>query len=286
MIIREPAMAGRFYADTSQACLADAKQCFPDEAPHFPSRVYGGLVPHAGWMYSGPVAGLVFSALAGQKNLETVVLLGAVHHVMGERAALFPRGAWETPIGPVRIDEHLADRVLALTNLVEDDPAQHESEHSIEVQVPLIRHALPDVKILPIMVPPSPRAVRIGAAVGRAILDARRNAVVVASSDLTHYGPRFRFTPQGVGPQAIRWAHDVNDRAILDRIERLEADGIVPEARRNRNACGSGAIAAAVAAATQIGAIRALILAHTNSQEILPDAQATDSVGYAGGVFL
>ena len=111
---RTPAFAGRFYAADPQGCQEQLRSCLPAATVQLPAEatLYGGIVPHAGWTFSGPVAGKVFSALAQQASVDVVVLIGAVHSVRSSRAALFDRGAWQTPLGQVRIHEALARRLL------------------------------------------------------------------------------------------------------------------------------------------------------------------------------
>ena len=286
MIVRQPVLAGTFYAAAEMRCRDELRDCVAQSPDLLAGVMVGGLVPHAGWRYSGKVAGRVFNALAGSRTPGTVVIFGAVHAVRGRQAALFSSGCWETPIGPVEVDARLAERVLGHTNLILDDAYAHEQEHSIEVQVPFIRHLLPGAKILPIMVPPMPNAAEVGESVARTIQTYRSDAVVIGSTDLTHYGPSFGFTPQGIGPQGLHWAKGVNDRRMIQRILALDAASIVPEAAGHRNACGPGAVAATVAAARMLGADRAVLLEHTNSREVTGDESAQDAVGYAGIVFL
>jgi AmmeMemoRadiSam system protein B len=291
MMVREPIVAGRFYAALKDACESELNDCLADR-DNFPipdGQITGGVVPHAGWICSGSVAAKVFHALAKQGRTDTVVILGAAHRLLGPQAVIFPRGAWETPLGQVAVDDRLADRLMGLTNLIDDDPRQHEQEHSIEVQLPFVQQLLPDAKILPIIVPPSNQAPEVGKAIGRAILAADAKAAVIGSSDLTHYGPSYAFTPQGTGRDGISWAKDQNDKPLLDLIENMDADAVVPEVQHRRNACGAGAIAAAIAASAELGASRGRILEHTTSFETLLKKlgpTTTDSVGYAAAVFL
>jgi AmmeMemoRadiSam system protein B len=109
---------------------------------------------------------------------------------------------------------------------------------------------------------------------------------VIGSTDLTHYGPAFSFTPQGTGAQGMTWAKEVNDRRMIQRMLALDAASILPEAASHQNACGAGAVAATLAAARCLGADRAALLEHTTSREVTGDASAQDAVGYAGIVFL
>lgn len=285
MLVREPVFAGRFYAAGEAACRREVEACTTDVPPLPAGVMYGGIVPHAGWMFSGKVAGKVFAALAARRPA-TVVLFGADHRGRTDRAAVFPSGCWGTPLGPVLVDDRFVEHLLGQTNLVVEDAFAHEDEHSIEVQVPFIRHLLPEARIVPITVPPVGEAAEVGRAVARTMKSNRVEGVVVGSTDLTHYGPAYGFTPQGVGVSGITWAKEVNDRRLLDRVRRLEAEAVVPEAREHLNACGPGAVAATLGAAVQLGAERAEVLEHTTSFEVLEGRGSSDSVGYAGVVLL
>ena len=135
MMIREPVVAGRFYPDAQTQCR-DALEKLLDAAnvgTQAARRPVGGLVPHAGWDYSGAVTARVFKALA-QNRPEVIVFFGGVHRYRGKETAMFARGRWETPLGPLEIDSRLAERILGQTNLIVEDPYAHEDEHSLEVQ--------------------------------------------------------------------------------------------------------------------------------------------------------
>lgn len=292
MMIREPAMAGRFYAAQQEQCRAEIARCLEQAATppagmideREPERVIGAVVPHAGWMCSGAVAARVFEAVRARRMPQVVVIFGAIHVRHGLRATIFPAGAWETPLGLAHVDERLASRLHGQTGLLEVDPQAHEGEHSIEVEVPFIQHLMPSARIVPIMVPAGEHAAMLGAAVGRACMAFQADVLFVASTDLTHYGPRFQFAPQGVGPVGITWARDVNDRRMIDAIRAMREEAIVPEARENLNACGAGAVAATLAACKALGATRASLIEHTTSFDVLRSLEpaAKDSVGYAG----
>jgi AmmeMemoRadiSam system protein B len=285
MLIREPVQAGCFYPGTEVPCRREVEACVAGGVHAVEGSVRGGIVPHAGWRYSGQVAGAVFATIAAHAQPTTVIIFGAVHRHRGRQAALFPSGSWETPLGPVPVDGRLAEHVLGQTNLIVEDAYAHEQEHSIEVQVPLIRHLLPAAMILPIMVPPSAEAPAVGEAVARTVQTYQVNAVLIGSTDLTHYGPSYGFTPQGAGPAGVAWAKDVNDRRMIDLVLTLEPEKIVPESRSHQNACGAGAVAATLAAVRHLGADRAVLLQHTTSYEVTGKAGGSDSVGYAGIVF-
>jgi hypothetical protein len=290
MRIREPVVAGRFYAAQADRCLTDLSNLFKESNPSASTvqRPVGGLVPHAGWTYSGSVTARVFSVLAARRRPNVVVLFGGVHHSRGREAALFGSGRWETPLGPLEVDDRLADRILGYTNLIVDDPYAHEKEHSIEVQMPFVKYLFPDAKIVPIMVPPTKTAPDVGQSVARTLSVFHVEAVVIGTSDLTHYGPRYGLTSHGVGPSGHQWAKQENDRRMLDLLTALRESEIVKEAASRKNACSGGAAAATVAACAVLGAERGIVLEHTSSAEVAlaqDGEEAEDSVGYAGVVF-
>jgi MEMO1 family protein len=290
MMIREPAVAGMFYPRETEQCRRELRACLEKAARSEAGgdagagRIVGGIVPHAGWICSGAVAARVFGSMAQGPHPAAIVLFGAVHVAHGRRASLFPSGAWETPLGRVEVDGRLAERLQGHTGLMEPAPHAHDHEHSIEVQVPFIRHLLPETKIVPIMVPPSDKAAALGAAVGRACKNISADVVFIGSTDLTHYGPGYGFTPAGVGAEGLAWAKDVNDRRMINLILAMLDDKAVEEAEASQNACGAGAVAAAVAASKAYGATRATLLEHTTSFEVLRemcDEPMRDAVGYA-----
>ncbi len=280
--VRPAAFAGRFYPGVAQACEAMLDCLRPQELP--PTSV-GGLVPHAGWIYSGRTAALTIASLA-RSEPETVVIFGAVHVLDRNEASLFDAGEWETPVGKLVVDEELA-RAVARCRRVRIDPGVHSGEHSIEVELPLIRGFLGNVRILPLMVRPGPHAAEIGRWVALAAQDLGRRVGFLASTDLTHYGPAFGFEPAGRGEAGIRWAKEVNDRRFLRVVEQFDSDGVVPEASVNRNACGAGAVAATLAALREYTGMRPVELQHTCSAEVERSSgeRPLNSVGYASVVF-
>ena len=201
---------------------------------------------------------------------------------------MFGTGVWETPLGPVEIDNRLAERILGHTNLIVDDPYAHEDEHSIEVQIPFVRHLFPDSKVVPIMVPETSSAPEVGEAIGRTLTAYRYNAIVVGTTDLTHYGPGYGFTPHGTGANANAWAKEQNDRRFIDLACALKSAEVVREAGEHKNACSSGAIAATLAAVTLLGAREGVLLEHAISSKVLggqSSGETQESVGYAAIVF-
>jgi len=291
MQTRKPIVAGQFYPGQHDSCIDEINECIDARtlSEALPETIVAGIVPHAGWTFSGSLAALVFSAIKQQyEKVHTFVIFGAAHGYFGQSPAVYDRGSWMTPLGEVAIDEELADAVLSAGSAVSDLSA-HRAEHSIEVQVPFVQYLFGGAKILPILVPPRGQAVALGNSVGNVInKDEHRKIVCIGSTDLTHYGPRYGFTPMGVSADALRWADSVNDQKFIDLALKLEPERLLASAAENCNACGPGAAAAAIAAAKQIGSERGLLLAHTNSNEIMLRKMGTtsaDSVGYAAIVF-
>lgn len=291
MQARKPVVAGQFYPLERDFCIDQIKQCLQGkEMPQsLPETIVAGIVPHAGWTFSGDLAAMVFSAIKKRhKKVDTFVIFGAAHGYFGESPALYDKGSWMTPLGEIAVDEEVAEALLKSGPAVSDIRA-HSSEHSIEVQVPFIQYLFAGAKILPIIVPPTEQAVSLGTKVGDIISrEQNKKIVCIGSTDLTHYGPRYGFVPMGTGSEALAWASTVNDQRFIDLALKLQARELLVIAAENCSACGPGAAAAAIAAAKQLGKTRGLLLAHTNSNDVMLREMGTtglDSVGYAAIVF-
>jgi AmmeMemoRadiSam system protein B len=302
MTVRQPAVAGHFYPSSPEACRAEVRaylarsesdEFYPEAAglrsglEAGTERLVGGIVPHAGWICSGSIAAEVLQELARRAGIETFVIFGAAHRLASDTAALYGRAAWATPLGEIAIDEDLASAVLSASSDVEENDRPHFVEHSIEVQLPFVQHLAPAARLLPILVPHMASGPAIGLAVAEQARLLEREVVFVGSTDLTHYGPRYGFSPKGKGLAGLKWAKGVNDRRMIELICRMEADQIAPQARQHQNACGSGAVAATIAACRRWGATRGVLLRHATSKEVLADryGEMADAVGYAGIVF-
>lgn len=285
--VRRPAVAGQFYPGYRASCVKDVEQYLPaGPSPDLPKKIVAGLVPHAGWSFSGAVAARVFAAINAQGAPETFVLVSAMHRWGAPRPAVYARGRWATPMGEVEVDEELAAAVIeAGDGLLINSPEAHSSEHSIEVQVPFIQYLFPGAKILPIMIPPDEDAARAGEVIGQAVSTAQRPIAVVGTTDLTHYGATYYgFAPAGTGERALEWVR-TNDERVINLILGLQAEEIVAETTAHHNACGGGAVAGTVAAARTLGAKKGYLLEYTTSHHVMPRGPATDFVGYAAIVF-
>ena len=288
---RKPIVAGQFYPGSGDECADEIKQCLK-EAPlnmPLPDAIVAGIVPHAGWTFSGSTAAIVFAAIKKKHpKVDTFVIFGAAHRYSGRFPAVYDKGFWFTPLGEIAIDETLADAVIESKTAI-SNPDAHDSEHSMEVQVPFIQHLFPDAKILPILTPPVEEAINLGQIVGSIIAsDDERKIVCLGSTDLTHYGPGYGFVPMGTGKDALKWAMEVNDRQFIDYSLKMQPDKMLESAEENCNACGAGAAAATVAVAKTLGKKKGILLAHTNSNEVMlrkTGSSSQESVGYAAIVF-
>ena len=168
-----------------------------------------------------------------------------------------------------------------------DRAIAHEGDHAIEVQLPLVLASLGQVRFVPVAMPFTTLGPRAGAAAARAAQKLGRHVAVVASVDLTHYGPNFYgFAPQGVGKKAHRWSKEVNDRKFLDKVLALDAPAAYAIGAQDQSCCGPAAAAAVIAATRTLGAHKGVLLEHITSWERGKEGEPSDFVGYAGVVFV
>lgn len=244
----------------------------------------GGVVPHAGWICSGAIAGQTIAAIAQQVTPDVVVIFGAIHTPITTDAALLDRYArWDWPGESCAIADEVRRKILESGSLFRQDDRFHDREHAVEVELPLIRAAWPASVVLPVEVPADDQAANVGRVTAKVLAQTSLRVVFLASSDLTHYGKAYRFAPAGVGLAGLEWAKG-NDQLMIDRILRMQEESIVPEVRARRSACGGGAIAAMLAACKEHGASSAKLLRHASSFETLAAVapQPPDNaVGYA-----
>lgn len=285
--VREPVVAGTFYPAEPDACRALAGELVRERGANLDvGDACGAVVPHAGWICSGAIAGEAIAELARQApRPDVVVVFGAVHTPLRlERAALPSHERWHEPAGDSEVAQDVTRRLISAGGGFAVDDRFHDAEHAVEVELPLIQIAWPDARVLPIEVPLMDEAVAIGRRVAKEMEASGLSAVYLASSDLTHYGPAYRFAPAGVGLSGLAWAKD-NDRRLLEAVTDLAVERIVPDVRAHDSACGGGAIAALLAACRERGATRGQVLRHASSFETLADVapqRPDNAVGYAG----
>jgi AmmeMemoRadiSam system protein B len=264
MRIRRSAVAGSWYPGEAPR-IVDEVEGHLAAVPRrpVPGRLVGLVSPHAGLRYSGPVAAHGYALLRGQRDL-TVVLVGPSHRVAFPGVAATADGVFETPLGRVPVDAPLAADLCRLG--VVDDPRPHQGEHSLEMQLPFLQHLVPGLKIVPLLMGRQTREEvwALSTALGEAV--ARRPALLVASSDLSHYHP---------APVANRLDEEVvSDVRAYDPerlMSRLEGE---PD-----HACGGGPMVAVLLAARALGADRATVLRYADSGDV-PDGDKTRVVGY------
>lgn len=280
---RPAELRGHWYPATAKACdalLAAAQPPSVDGTPH------GAIVPHAGWVYSGAVA---FEALAAVKakrpDADLVIVFGG-HLGPRDKPRVFIEGAWETPYGPASIAAGLAEDIGMGIDSEPETPDEYYDDNAIEVVMPMVKKLWPDAQFLTVGVPPTADATKLGAEV--ADLAVRRgftSIVAVGSTDLTHYGPNYRFNPHGRGRVGLEWVKSTNDPELIARMESFESTRIVWTAQRSHNACCPGAAAAAMAVAQRFGAKRGVVTRYTTSFDVRPtEDEPTSFVGYVGMV--
>ena len=268
--LRRAAVAGSWYPGSPQALASEVDGYLEAASPDLPRGSVRGLVaPHAGLMYSGPIAAWAYRAVR-EDPFDVVVLVGPSHRLSFDGVALFPRGAWDTPLGPAPIAHDVAAAILALTPAVHASEAAHAREHSLEMQLPFLRRVLPDTPIVPLLMGlQTPETV---AALGEALAAALagRRALLVASSDLSHYLD---------SRAAARM-----DRQVLDLVSAFDDEGLTRLLRtRPDHACGGGPVAAVMHAARALGARGARVLRYGDSGDTSGDKSAV--VGYMAAAF-
>jgi MEMO1 family protein len=283
MKIRDPyfALQGWYPADQDR-CREAVLDYLTPEAEIPPGKA-AGIVPHAGWVFSGRVAGLTFAALRALEP--SLVFLFGGHMRRGARPVCMPSGAFGTPLGPVEVDEPIAAELVRAFGCDEETPEHFEPDNTLELQMPFIRTIWPTARVVAAAVPPDSTAEAIGTWAARTAERAKRVAVAIGSTDLTHYGANYGFTPKGFGEEAHRWSKERNDRPFLERLLAFDATGAIAHALDHHSACCPGAAAAAVGFAKTRGITAGQLLAHTTSHEEEGRGRASMWVGYASIVF-
>lgn len=240
------------------------------------TRVFGGIVPHAGWDASGKLAARVFYLTAQLAQPQVVAVFGG-HLGSDSLPLLVTADAWETPLGDLPLATEFYAPLKQRLTLEEDYPG----DNSIEVELPMVKYFFPTAKVLGIRVPPSERAPELGEAVVAVAQELKVSLLAFGSTDLTHYGLNYGFAPKGYGPEAVKWVKEVNDKEFVDAALKLDTATMLQLAARDQCACSPGAAAAAIAAAKKLGANKAHLVGYYNSYDIMP---GDSFVGYMGAV--
>ncbi|MBL7073197.1 MAG: AmmeMemoRadiSam system protein B [Candidatus Omnitrophica bacterium] len=264
-MVREAVVGGQFYSADKEGLLAELKGLVPPKAEKIDAL--GIMVPHAGYMYSGRVAGAVYGRI---KPKSTYVIFGPNHTGRGARFAS-SGDLWQTPLGELLPDTELLENILARTNLITEDAAAHSVEHSIEVQLPFIQRTASSAKIVPIAAGHGniEELSEIAEAVSSAVKETSRDAVLVASSDMTHYENREAVVQK--------------DKKAIQKVLELDAEGLVEVVEKNNiSMCGCIPTAIMLMAAGKLGAKKGRLIEYTDSGEVTGDISQV--VGYAGMV--
>ncbi len=272
--LRPAAVAGSWYPAEARALSAEVDGYLRRASQSRRERVRAVIAPHAGLVYSGPVAAHAYAAVRGGPY-DVVVLVGPSHHVGFHGVSLFERGAFDTPLGPVAVDATVAARIRAQSPLIVLHPAAHQREHSLELQLPFLRRVLPDTPIVPLVVGYQVRATILTLAdvLAETLADVR--ALLVASTDLSHYFDAERAAQL--------------DTRVAGYVDRFDADGLLteferyPESERGRSvACGGGAAISVMLAARALGATHGQVLRRADSGDVSGDKRQV--VGYLAAV--
>jgi len=263
-MIRNPVVSGQFYPASPSQLRAMIETMVDEKAAK--EDIIGLVSPHAGYTYSGPVAGAVISKV---KFKDTFILLGPNHTGMGRPLSIMTQGTWKTPLGEAEIDSELAKKILATSRYLQEDSVAHGYEHSIEVQIPFLQYFKSDIKIVPIVLAYASGAIykEIGKEIAMAVKELNKEVVIIASSDMTHYEPQE--SARKKDDAAISAIVHLDEDELLKRIDEL-----------NISMCGYAPTVALISAAKELGATQAELVKYQTSGDTTGDYSSV--VGYAG----
>jgi AmmeMemoRadiSam system protein B/AmmeMemoRadiSam system protein A len=267
MTIRNPSAAGFYYPASPAEIKAMFAKYIDKSAPK--EEVVGLLMPHAGYQYSGAVAGATISRVAFK---DTFIIMGPSHSGMGKPFSVMPEGTWRTPLGEVEVDEEMARKIITLSKYAEEDYMAHEDEHAVEVQVPFLQYIKSDVRIVPIILIGASLEIykEIGHAIAQSIKELKREVVILASGDMTHREPQ----------ESAR----EKDMAAVEAMLALDEDELTQRYNNLRiSMCAHGPVATLIAAAKELGVTGAELVKYQTSGDAIGDYSSV--VGYAGVIF-
>jgi MEMO1 family protein len=268
-MIRHPVVAGQFYPADPQELSALIHRYTSDRNAQKPVWARACLVPHAGYIYSGPVAGAVFSRIIIPGK---ILLLGVRHYPRGEPLAILSEGSWRTPLGDVPVDGQLAERLRKACPALREDNVAHSREHSLEVEIPFLQSLKPEFTFVPVALGTMrfEELVRLGEGVARVLAETGEDILIVASSDMNHYEDE----------ETTR----KKDQKAIDRMLQVDARGLYEVCRKEEiSMCGLGPAVAMLTALQGLGVKSAEMVRYATSGETSGDRSAV--VGYAGMIF-
>lgn len=268
-MLRLPAVAGQFYPDNPKELASVVQKYTTTSEAREKLKVRACLVPHAGYMYSGAVAGAVFSRISLPKK---ILILGVRHYPRGEDLAILCEGAWRTPLGDAPIDSALAEQFRAACPALREDRLAHSREHSLEVQLPFLQVLGRDFSFVPIAVGTLEyeALVETGKGIAKVMAGGKEEIVMVTSSDMNHYEDDDTTRRK--------------DRQAIDCLLRLDSKALHATCRdKNITMCGLGPAVVMLTAINSLGAKHAELICYATSGDITGDRDAV--VGYAGMTF-
>lgn len=279
MVTRRPAVAGSFYPSDPAELRRLIADCYrhavgPGRLPPSQDESHGIVAcvcPHAGYIYSGPVAAHSYLHVSSLRRPDLVVIVAPNHYGVGSGISSYREGEWETPLGKVPVDAAAAKKIVDLTGIVDYDPVSHKMEHSLEVQLPFLQEIYGRFSMLPISI--SFQEIETAKELGRGIADLLRDreAILIASSDLTHY-------------ETADSARE-KDLALLKTVEQMDLEAFYTTLqRKNVTACGYGAIGTVIEACRRLGFVRAEVLKYASSGDTAGDRSSV--VGYPSARFV
>jgi len=274
MQIRTPAVAGMFYPDEKNKLSKLIEECYlhpfgPKKNPvEINKKIFGVICPHAGYVYSGPIACNSFNMISETTSL--FIIIGPNHWGIGRSVATMKDCEWETPLGKVEVDSDSAQKLTEISQTIESDFFSHSREHSLEVQIPFLQEKFKNFKILPISLINQSKEVAydVGNAVAKIAKEER--SIIIGSSDFTHYEPN-------------DFAHQ-QDSALIEPILEMNVDRFYDILEKKKvTACGYGAIASTMIACKELGATKGELLRYATSGDVMGDTSSV--VGYGSIVF-
>ena len=283
MKVRKSVFSGSWYPGDAAGCEREIKGFLKEYSTKIIAQrdLTGGIVPHAGWYFSGSIACNVIHCLKDEEPPDAFVIFGMHLHTRSP-SYIMTDGSWETPFGEIEIEKSLAGALVEQFTFQIETAENYTQDNTIELQLPFIKYFFEDTKIVPIGVPPVQESLEIGKAVADISQRLGLRIKVIGSTDLTHYGMNYGFVSHGTGPAALDWVRNENDRRVIDAMLAMDPDKVISEALANQNACCSGAAATAIAAAKRLGSDKAETIAYATSYDKSP---GDSFVGYAGIVF-
>ncbi|SLM29301.1 putative dioxygenase [Desulfamplus magnetovallimortis] len=321
---KRAAFSGSWYPEDALQCRKAIEQFLTENSNESAllkgGKFSGGIVPHAGWFFSGSIACRVISAIASSpfirktekiktlghdfsvekqdellspskpetehngnsgENIDAVVIFG-MHMHPSSSSCIMVEGKWETPLGYLDVHQPLAASLADRISIRKMSASTFPDDNTIELQLPFIKYFFPNASIVPVGVAPTNFAEKVGTAAVECADSLNLSVVFIGSTDMTHYGKNYGFFPAGSGAKALEWMKNENDQKAIRAMVAMESDEIIAQGIGNRNLCCAGAVAAAVGAVKKMGAVKGIEFDYATSYDKSP---GSSFVGYSGILF-